>query len=229
MAPELVTGSLPSKKVFPHKEGKMTNKGFVRVAALVLLFVGLTAGAYAQITIGGGFALSNMEAETSGYSSLTYKGDAGFGLHAYLDCLLPISIPLSLGAEIGFDGSSFYETGTKDTVTAIPFLIRAAYHFDLYPQLDLYLMGKLGYVFGSWDGDVKKAAKEMGAAVDDPGGVGFGFDLGAAWYFTEKVGAFAELGFDRYALSTKVSFAGQNMTIDAPFNRIFTAGVSFKF
>jgi hypothetical protein len=188
-----------------------------------------------NLTVGGGFVLSGMEARAKmskdlGSGTTYYKGDSGFGVNAFLDYLLPVSIPVSLGVEVGINGSSFTELNSKDSITAIPFLFRAAYHFDLDPQLDLYIVGKLGYAGGSWTGDLKKALKNMEATVDGPSGFGIGIDLGAAWYFTEKVGIFAELGFDQYALSTDISYGDEEyMTISAPFNRFLTAGVSFKF
>jgi hypothetical protein len=57
----------------------------------------------------------------------------------------------------------------------------------------------------------------------------FGFDVGVAYYFTSVLGIFAEAGFDRYALSTEVSIDGYSDTIDGPFSRFFTVGISAKF
>jgi hypothetical protein len=193
-----------------------------------------TTGAYARVTIGGGLALSNMEVNMSEGSNFygSFEGGAGFGGNVYLDYMFPIR--LSLGAEIGLHGSSFISefpnrTTMEDTVAAIPLLLRVAYHFDLKPKLDLYLMGKIGYVPSIWEGDLKNSFEVHGDTADNPGGIGFGFDLGAAWYFTGKVGAFAELGFDRYVLSTEVFYSGvKPATVDMPFSRFLTAGICFK-
>jgi hypothetical protein len=193
----------------------MMAKRFVRVAALVLLFVGFTAGAYAQITIHGGLALSTMEVKAG---SETLKGDVGIGGNVSVDYLLKTKIPLSVGGEIGADSASVSTGGSKNTVTAIPILARVAYHFKLPPpKLDLYVLGKLGYAVGTLKGDQLKN-------LDNPSGFGFGFDLGAAYYFTKKIGAFAEVGFDRYLLKSKV----EGETIDLPLTRFLTAGVSVK-
>jgi hypothetical protein len=219
----------------------MTNKGFVRVAALVLLFVGVTAGAYAQIIISGGFALSSMRAKVlgldaaqSGYAG-TYDGDVGLGGSVSLDYLLPVRV--SLGMELGVHGSSFSVDGMKDKMTAIPILFRVGYHFDVTPNLDLYLVGKLGGAFGSWKGDNRDYFEAEGASVGTIGGFGFGFDVGLA-YFTSNIGVFIEGGLDRYNLKTDIDatipvsyYSSQKITakIEVPFNHFLTFGLSFKF
>jgi hypothetical protein len=201
----------------------MTKKGFLKAAAFLLVFAGIAEGAFAQVTISGGFALSSMEAKVKyGGSSTTYDGDVGVGGNIYADYLLPISVPLSLGLEIGVDTASVSEGGNKITGTVIPLLLRAAYHFDLMPKLDLYGVGKIGVAVGSAKGD----------GFDDQDGfvgVGFGFDIGAAYYFIPRFGIFVEAGFDRYNLKKEVSISGQDVTVEAPFNRFFTIGISTKF
>jgi hypothetical protein len=205
-----------------------------KIGFLVLVMACLAGAAYGQVTVSGGFALSTMEAKAKGGgSSMTMEGDVGLGGNIYFDYLLPISIPMSLGFEIGADGSSFTTEGqsnSKDNITAIPLLLRAAYHFDINPKMDLYLVGKVGYVIGIWEGDVKNLLDTMNADVDPIGGFGFGVDLGAAYYFTSNFGIFAERGFDGYMLSTKVKISGvSDLTIYAPFYRFLTVGISAKF
>jgi hypothetical protein len=206
----------------------MTKKGFLAVILAVLA----AGAASAQVTISGGFALSYMNATSSGGGdSYHVKGDIGAGGNIYLDYLLPIGIPLSLGVEVGADSASFQDGGLKDTVLAIPLLLRAAYHFDLHPQLDIYLVGKAGWVFGAWSGEIRSAVEREGATIDPdpPMGMGFGADLGIAYYFTPVFGFFAEGGFDAYMLQTKVKARGLAMTLDAPFYRFITLGFSTKF
>jgi hypothetical protein len=205
----------------------MANRKFGYII-FVMLFLGFTAGTYGQVTVSGGFALSNMTAESDyGYS---VEGDIGIGGNIYADYLLPISIPLSLGVEVGVDSSKFTTSTTEDTVLAIPLLARVAYHFDLFPKLDLYVVGKIGYAFGIWSGDSRDyLEKDLNGNIEEAGGLAFGFDVGAAYYFTSVIGAFAEVGFDRYGLSAKASWNGGSEKLDVPFSRFVTVGISAKF
>jgi hypothetical protein len=193
----------------------------LKMAAFLVLLAGIsTSAAFAQITVSGGFALSKMNAEAEGQSM---EGDVGIGGNIYLDYLLPINIPLSLGGEIGIDGSSLTYGGETDKVLAIPILLRAAYHVDLNPKLDLYLVGKIGYTLGFI---TSGPSKEY---FDSAGGFAFGVDIGAAYYFTSFFGVFAEGGFDDYMVKTKFKVPGYgSWTVDTPFYRFITFGISFK-
>jgi hypothetical protein len=211
----------------------MAKKGFLKTAAFLSLFVGLAAGVSAQTTISGGFALSSMKVvyEEPGYTE-EFDGKVGAGFNFYIDRLLPISIPLSLGGEIGFDTASasqdnrYYDTMEVQGYV-IPILLRVAYHFDLMPKLDLYLVGKIGGAFGFskidyGDGDGEESESGYG-------GFGFGFDVGVAYYFVPRFGLFVEGGFDRYNLKKDFNETWYSYTIKAPFNRFFTVGISTKF
>jgi hypothetical protein len=201
---------------------------FAKAAVFLLLFAGLTAGASAQVTISGGFALSQLDASGAALKETGFDGGIGYGGNIYADYLLPISIPLSLGVEVGIDTAEL-DSSVNDKILSIPILVRAAYHFDLMPKLDLYVVGKIGWSFGSWEGDAKDKIKAAGIDLTVQSGFAFGFDVGAAYYFTSTIGAFAEAGFDRYDLSAKASGGGESDTVKAPFNRFFTLGISTKF
>jgi hypothetical protein len=192
----------------------MSKVRFFRGALFLALFTALAVGASAQITISGGGAISTMSAEVG---STSVDGDIGFGGNIYADYLLPIGVPLSLGFEAGFDTASIEDNGTKITGNAIPLLARVAYHFDLMANLDLYVVGKIGYVLGF--------AEAMEESESGFGGIGFGFDVGAAYYFIPRLGVFAEAGFDRYNLEKDIS----GMTVELAFSRFVTVGISAKF
>jgi hypothetical protein len=197
----------------------MSRKSFLRTVVFVVLLAGVSTGAFAQLTISGGFALSSVKAEAEGR---TYKGELGLGANVYFDYLLPIGIPLSLGGEIGIDSATIGEESWRDTVLAVPLLLRAAYHFDLDPKLDLFLVGKLGYVVGAIvEGPDKEYFKSAG-------GFGFGVDIGAAYYFTSLFGAFIEAGVDGYLTESKFNVSGTDLTVDTPFYRFVTVGLSFR-
>jgi hypothetical protein len=188
------------------------------------------ATSFAQVTVSGGFAISSVkDIKVVGGGNPSIDSETGIGGNLFVDYLLPISIPLSLGFELGVDGAKFtIENDGEESMTAIPLLLRAAWHFDLLPKLDLYLVGKIGYVIGVWEGDVKDELEKY-YSIDDVGGVGFGFDLGVAYYPSSKFGVFAEVGFDEYALETKITGGGDSLTLKAPFNRFLTFGISGKF
>jgi hypothetical protein len=209
------------KLSYESKGAYMTKKGFLRTVVFLVLLAGVSTGAFAQFTISGGFALSTMTAKVDGLDE-EVKGGVGAGGNIYFDYLLPINIPLSLGFELGTDGATVGFDDWKDTVLAIPLLLRAAYHLDLNPKLDLYFVGKAGYVIGAIiDGPDKEYLKSSG-------GFGFGIDVGAAYYFNSILGLFAEAGFDGYMLETKLEGYGETFTLSTPFYRFVTIGLSVR-
>lgn len=187
---------------------------------LTVMVAVLAAGAVsAQVTVSVGGALSycNAEAKLEGGGSMTIEGDIGVGGNLLVDYMLPISVPMSLGFEIGVDGAKIKQEGVEVNVTAIPLMLRIAYHFDIDPKLDLFAVGKLGYAIGS--------GKTESDTEDGYGGFGFGIDLGMSYYFASTIGLFAEVGFEDYMLSKKF----EGYTINVPFYRFLTVGLSFKF
>ncbi|MDR1986269.1 MAG: porin family protein [Treponema sp.] len=222
----------------------MKNKMLMKTAAFLLVFAGLTAAAFGQITISGGFALSSATLKYTDTGAVEQTDAIGIGGNVYLDYLLPISIPLSLGFEIGVDSASTEASdGFKDDILAVPLLVRVAYHFDLMPRLDLYAVGKIGYAFGSWSGDTYDWINEndgvnyRGYKTTGPSGFAFGFDVGAAYYFTPTIGVFIEAGFDRYSLNAETTgeyaegygWASEKIEVELPFTRFLTFGISTKF
>jgi hypothetical protein len=210
----------------------MSTKSFLKTAVFLALLAGVSTGAFAQLTISGGFALSTMDAKKSGGEVKLegVEGGIGIGGNVYFDYLLPIGIPLSLGAEIGIDTAALnFKYGSSkqtDNVMAVPLLLRAAYHFDLDPKLDLFLVGKVGYAVGAI---VSGPDKDY---LESAGGFGFGIDIGVAYYFTSVFGLFAEAGFDGYMIESKFKATYNketiNFTVDTPFYRFATIGLSFR-
>jgi hypothetical protein len=168
----------------------MAKKGLLAVILAVL-----AAGAVsAQVTVSGGLALSYVTA-----GELT--SPVGIGGNIYLDYLLPINIPLSLGVEVGADTIS--ENGYS--LTGIPILARLAYHFDIHPKIDLYAVAKAGYVIFTSGGE-------------SISGFGVAADAGLCYYFTSLLGLFAEAGLDMY----------KPADAEGAFIRFLTLGLSLK-
>jgi hypothetical protein len=194
----------------------MTKKRIFTLMTLALLSTVFATGVFAQVTVSGGFALSSVNSKDS-----NEKAKTGLGFNVFVDYLLPVSVPLSLGFEAGYDTAGIestrtyydysyggYEAYTETTeieVAVIPLLFRIAYHLDLLARLDLYLVGKFGYAFEVWKGEFIEQA---------PDTFTFGVDVGAAYYLSPRFGLFAEAGYDSYG---------------DYFNRFLTFGISTKF
>jgi hypothetical protein len=216
------------KLSYESKGANMTKKGFLRMVVFLALLAGVSTGAFAQLTVSAGFALSTMTVEES-IRNVDIKGGMGYGGNVYFDYLLPIKIPLSLGFEVGADWAYLvfdYSNGLDtDVVTAIPLLFRTAYHLDLFPKLDLYLVGKIGYALGI----ITDGSGDRLHIDDSVGGLAFGLDIGVAYYFASVFGVFIEGGFDDYMLQATFLDDANKPTINMPFYRFVTAGISFRW
>lgn len=74
---------------------------------------------------------------------------------------------------------------------------RASYHFNFgVAKLDPYLGGMLGYNVASVDN----------SSVPAGGGIAYGGHVGARYYFSSKIGAFAEAGYGVANLTAGLAF-----------------------
>jgi hypothetical protein len=111
---------------------------------------------------------------------------------------------LSVGGEIGYSRASELDM----TASIIPIAARLGYHPNFgVRNLDVYGLFKLGVGFGSAEDESKTA-------------VGVGIDLGCRYFFTDKIGAFAEVGFDEYDFDV--------LGIKVKAKKIFTIGLTYK-
>jgi hypothetical protein len=187
-----------------------------------------------SILINGGFGIGTTFIGTSAYTTARDFG-ALLGGYVAVDYALPINFALTVGGEIGFSGASAKDIGgvkAKMSIGVIPIMARVAWHpnFEV-PNLDTYVLAKLGFALGFWGGDNGKLYKTAGAT--NPGGFIYGFDVGARYFFTDSLGAFAEVGYERYFLSHKYEYnIGGLLTgtvaIPAYANKFLTVGVTFK-
>ena len=142
----------------------------------------------------------------------------GFGGTLAVDYALP-KFGLSLGGETGF-------TGNRDDFGlygVTPAMFRLGYHPDFgVEKLDVY-------------GLVKGGIAVSQGFDDDEGGIGFGFglNLGARYYFTERLAALAELGFDYYHVNAARDhddrWVPDLYTATVSGAKIVTIGVTYKF
>jgi hypothetical protein len=188
-------------------------KGFIKTAALALLFAGLTVGASAQVKpgsiftqvgVGGGFAVETPR------NSYDWKGEVTLaGGSVAVDYVLPIGVPLSIGAEVGF----YYGIGNT-LVIDLPVMGRIGFHPNIAgsPELDTYVVGKCGYDFLAGDG-----------------GLSFGLDIGVCYYLFEGIGVFAEAGFDATLYTFTYTSDANIDKVDGLAGRYITIGVRKPF
>lgn len=112
---------------------------------------------------------------------------------------------LGVGLFAGYQGSSyeysFLTTSYKQSTTDVIINLRGALHYAVSDQLDAY--GGLGIGYRSL------SFKSEPASVIDlsvSGSSGLALFAGARYFFTDAIGAFAELGYDQTYLKAGLSF-----------------------
>lgn len=98
---------------------------------------------------------------------------------------------ISGGAMVTYSGTSSAYPGGDIKYTYIIAGARASYHLDFgVENLDPYIGAMLGYNVATVSTPSGYAGPKLTA-----GGVAYGGHVGARYYFTEKVGGFAEVGY----------------------------------
>ena len=145
--------------------------------------------------------------------------NAGIGLGSYYNSLSipPLSVSLdygvtdnlingnngsiSVGGFVGYAASSFSGwTADKVTVSYAVLGARGAFHYQFAPKLDTYAGLMLSYDIISTPSSWGNYAWGHSSHID------WSLFLGTRYYFTEKIGAFAELGYGFYNLNLGVTF-----------------------
>jgi hypothetical protein len=119
---------------------------------------------------------------------------------------LPVGVPISLGGLVGFYMFKWNYPGGhvpyKETWTFATFGTRANWHWNIDVNwLDLYTGAFIGYNLFFWSREGSSFSGDIDPAF---GGLVFGGQAGAHFYFTDRIGAVAELG---YPFVTKVGLA----------------------
>ena len=166
----------------------------------------------AVLAIVGSFSIANAQ-------EVFHKGtaavNAGIGIGSYYSGLAipPLSVSLDYGVtgnmingnngSISVGGYVGYAATKKiyaDAGASIAVLgARGAFHYQFAPKLDTYAGLMLSYDIVSSNYDAF-ANYIKGSRVD------WSIFLGTRYYFTEKIGAFAELGYGFYNLNLGVTF-----------------------
>ncbi len=108
---------------------------------------------------------------------------------------------ISVGGYVGYTATSAAYGISKYRTSYAILGARGAFHYQFAPKLDTYagLMLSYNLASSSWSGEAVPAVK----ANSDLGITAY---LGARYFFTESVGAFAELGYGISNLNLGVTF-----------------------
>lgn len=155
-----------------------------------------------KISIALLFFAFTVHAQNGAFSKDDKLLNIGIGVNSFYDNGVPfgasfekgINDNISLGVNFDYLSSDFSSSGIDLKFTAIYFAVRGSYHFNTLlkiksEKIDLYAGPSLGYRKFSWkDGSNDTLGDDYGSSVF------VGVHLGGKYYFTDKIGAFLELG-----------------------------------
>ncbi len=172
---------------------------FKKVLAAALLFAGMAGAAQAQEVFGKGDKALNigvgLGSTISGTTIPPLTASLDFGVADRL--INGNNGSISVGGLLGYTGSyNDYATTHYGIIGA-----RGAFHYQFVDKLDTYAGLLLGYRYArvNWKSDIISGS--AGSSEIALGGY-----LGARYFFTPKVGAFAELGYSIAYANVGVTF-----------------------
>lgn len=172
---------------------------FKKVLAAALLFAGMAGAAQAQEVFGKGDKALNigigLGSTISGTTIPPITASLDFGVADRL--INGNNGSISVGGLVGYAGSS------NDFVSVHYAIVgaRGAFHYQFVDKLDTYAGLLLGYRHArvNWKSDIINGS--VGTSE-----IALGAYLGARYFFTPKVGAFAELGYSVAYANVGVTF-----------------------
>lgn len=109
---------------------------------------------------------------------------------------------IGIGGLVGYQSaSSDLGYGTKFKSSDLAISVRSAYHYPVTDAFDAY--AGLGLGFRSISYEMEGSSSLV--AVADYKGFYSGYFIGGRYFFTDKIGAFAELGYDQALLKVGLS------------------------
>ncbi len=162
----------------------------------ILLALGLLAGtqSFAQMAVGKGSKFLNAGIGLGGWGGIGFGG-GGIGLGASFEVGVADNITVGgIGAFRSYSGfGSYYSVGA-----------RGSYHFNeilniANDKVDLY--AGLGLLYSGWSWNESYIGLR-----GSYGGVALGGHLGGRYFFSDKIGGFAEAGFGVAPLQLGVTF-----------------------
>lgn len=118
-----------------------------------------------------------------------------------------------------------YTTTDKYSVSLLNFDIRGAYHFSAGAKFDPYIGLALGYCDASATDNTTSTDPNIASSSSTGSitGVEFGLFVGGRYYFSDHIGAWAELQYT----DASFSYGGYSTSINAA--DILNLGITFKF
>ena len=180
---------------------------------VLLIALAVVAGAAGAMEFAPGTFLFNIGSGVS-FSAPefdTLAGDSVFvpGGSFSFEWLPSAKAGTTYGVETGF----YYAGYDAFSSIGVPILFRLGWHpaFIKVPNLDVYLLGKVGVTLGFWDMDT----------ASYPFGISYGGNIGAKYFFTPMIGMFLEGGYNCYRIS-------DSTPVYANIKNYVTLGVTIK-
>ena len=171
-----------------------------KIQFIFLLALGLLAGtqSFAQLSIDKGTKFINLGIGVGGYggtSGIAFGGSADFG----------VAPNITVGGQVAYRSFNYGYIGVNDKINYLYFAARGSYHFNQLLNLstdkvDLYAGIGIGYESVSYSASFGTGFSTFGSGIYVP------IHLGGRYFFSEKVGAFAELGAGVSPLMLGVTF-----------------------
>ena len=179
----------------------MKTKRQVRILAAMMLVAVMCIGTVNAQTKGDNIAAAGI-GFGGYYSGALYSGVKRMPAislyyeHIVKDNLFDEKSALGIGGMLGYTSAKVNNSfKTSNTVIGV----RGSLHYSFVDKLDTYTGLMLGYDIVSWKWD----GIDYGGSASS--GLAFSWFLGARYYFTDKVAAFAELGYGVAVLNLGVA------------------------
>jgi len=168
-------------------------KNFVLIILLVVLCIApITAMEYKSNTF-----LFNVTFNLGTFSAGEFDGGSAFlGCSMSVDWIPDGRTGLSYGIESGLLGGKKQES----VILGIPAIFRIGWHPDFFKfsNFEMFIVGKIGWGFGIWGSELEESST--------PGGIVCGFNLGCRYSMTERLGVYAEAGYNYYGLARNSNY-----------------------
>jgi len=136
-----------------------------------------------------------------GSNSLTIPPIAGAFEYCIVDNLFDEYSAIGIGAYLGYCADRWKSNLATVTYTYTSIAAKGYFHYNFVPDLDTYGGLALGYnIVG------RKATPSDYHNSTSSSGLGYSLFVGARYYFSPKIGAYAELGYGIAALELGLSF-----------------------